>query len=254
MLIDTHAHLYSKEFNNDINQVIERAKSIGINRILLPNIDCESISELNKLIEFDNRFFKRMMGLHPCSVGDDYKEQLLIIKNELTTRECIAVGEIGIDLYWDKTYQSQQEEVFLEQCQWAIDLNLPVVIHSRESSARIVQLITTHFNNALRGVFHCFVGDEKQALEIINLGFYIGIGGVVTFKNSDLRSEISNLPIDRILVETDSPYLAPVPFRGKRNESSYIINVVKELSKVFHLSIEEVSEITSKNALQLFNL
>jgi TatD DNase family protein len=254
MLIDTHAHLYSKEFDKDIDEVIVRARDNGLSHILLPNIDIESINQLNKLVNRDDVFLKRMMGLHPCSVKDDFKDQLSYIKNELITKYCKAVGEIGIDLYWDKTFQIQQEDAFLEQCQWSIDYNLPIVIHSRESTDRIMQLIKTNFNSQLRGVFHCFVGDEKQAHDIIDLGFYLGIGGVVTFKNSDLRNQLINVPLNRILIETDSPYLAPVPFRGKRNESSYITNVVDELSKIYSLTIEKVSEITTKNALQLFNL
>ena len=254
MLIDTHAHLYSKEFEKDIDEVIARAKGNGLSHILLPNIYIDSINQLNKLVNRDDALFKRMMGLHPCSVKDDFKDQLSYIKNELITKDCIAVGEIGIDLYWDKIYQIQQEDAFLEQCQWSIDYNLPIVIHSRESTDRIMQLIKSNFNSQLRGVFHCFVGDEKQAHDIIELGFYLGIGGVVTFKNSDLRNQLINVPVNRILIETDSPYLAPVPYRGKRNESSYITNVVVELSKIYSLPIEKVSEITTKNALQLFNL
>lgn len=254
MLIDTHAHLYSEEFNEDIDDVIHRAKHVGLNHILLPNIDCDSINPLNNLVATDNNFFKRMMGLHPCSVKEDYKEQLAIIKNELATNDCVAVGEIGVDLYWDKTFQIQQEQAFLEQCQWAVDFDLPIAIHSRESTNRIIDLISTNFNAQLRGVFHCFVGDHKQALDIINLGFHIGIGGVVTFKNSTLRKELVNIPTNRILIETDAPYLAPVPYRGKRNESSYVTEVVRELSNIFDLPIDQVSEITSKNALQLFNL
>ncbi len=254
MLIDTHAHLYSDDFTYDIDDVIHRAKHVGLSHILLPNIDCDSIKSLNKLVARDNHFFKRMMGLHPCSVKQDYSEQLAVIKNELVTNDCIAVGEIGIDLYWDKTFQKQQEQAFLEQCQWAIDFDLPIAIHSRESTERIIELISTNFNTRLRGVFHCFVGNRKQALDIINLGFYIGIGGVITFKNSLLKSELVNIPTNRILIETDAPYLAPVPYRGKRNESSYVTEVVSELSNVFDLSIGQVSEITTKNALQLFNL
>lgn len=254
MLVDTHAHLYSKEFDKDIDEVITRARDSGLSHILLPNIDVESISQLNKLVNRDDVLFKRMMGLHPCSVKEDFKDQLSYIKNELISRDCIAVGEIGIDLYWDRTFQIQQEDAFLEQCQWSIDYSLPIVIHSRESTDYIIQLIKTNFNSQLRGVFHCFVGEQKQAHEIIELGFYLGVGGVVTFKNSDLRNQLINVPLNRIVVETDSPYLAPVPYRGKRNESSYITTVVDELSKIYSLPIEKVSEITTKNALQLFNL
>ena len=253
-MIDTHAHIYAEQFKDELPVIIQRAKTVGITNILLPNIDVESIEGLNALVELDSHFFKRMMGLHPCSVQEDYKEQLAIIKSQLDTQKCVAVGEIGVDLYWDKTKQQEQEDAFLVQCQWALESNLPIAIHSRESTERIIDLIETHFRDRLTGVFHCFVGDAAQASKIVSMGFYLGIGGVITFKNSTLRDEIIDVPLDRILLETDAPYLAPVPYRGKRNESSYIIEVVKVLSTIYNLSEKEIIELTTTNALKLFKL
>ena len=254
IMIDTHAHIYAEQFTEELPSIIQRAKAVGITNILLPNIDVDSIEGLNALVELDSPFFKRMMGLHPCSVQEDYKDQLASIKSQLDTQECVAVGEIGIDLYWDKTKQKEQEEAFLIQCQWALESNLPIAIHSRESTELIIDLIETHFKDQLSGVFHCFVGDAAQASKIVAMGFYLGIGGVITFKNSTLRNEIIDVPLDRILLETDAPYLAPVPYRGKRNESSYIIEVVKVLANIYNLSEKEIIELTTSNALKLFKL
>jgi TatD DNase family protein len=253
-MIDTHAHIYADQFTDDLLETIDRAKNVGITKILLPNIDTGSIAGLNELVNLDPILFKRMMGLHPCSVLDDYKEQLITIKNELDTKTCVAVGEIGIDLYWDKTRRKEQEEAFLTQCEWAVAAKLPIAIHSRESTDIIIDLIETHYKNKLTGVFHCFVGNSKQANQIVDMGFHLGIGGVITFKNSNLRNDLTQVPMDRVLLETDSPYLAPMPFRGKRNESSYLAEVVKALSSVFNLPENEIIEITTLNALKLFKL
>jgi TatD DNase family protein len=253
-MIDSHAHIYAEAFLEDIDATIARAKQVGIQHILLPNIDSTSIAGINELVTRDGTFFKRMMGLHPCSVAASYKEELSQIKHELDTQACIAVGEIGIDLYWDKTFQKQQEEAFLIQCEWAAQAQLPIVIHSRESTDVIIKILNVHYPDKLRGVFHCFVGNKNQAETILEMGFYLGIGGVVTFRNSELRNELKGLPLDRILIETDSPYLAPVPYRGKRNESSYIIEVVKELATIFNVSESEIKYITTQNALKLFKI
>lgn len=254
MVIDTHAHLYASEFDSDIDDVIIRARKVGLRHILLPNIDVSSISRLDRLISTDPVLFKRMMGLHPCSVNQEFEHQLSEIKTALLKKDCVAVGEIGIDLYWDKTFRSQQEKAFLQQCQWAVDYDLPIVIHSRESISLIIELIQVHFPHQLRGVFHCFSGNSEQALQICDLGFYLGIGGVITFKNANLSEQIVDVPLNRIVVETDAPYLAPVPYRGKRNESSYILEVIRVLANTYGTSEEEISNITSDNALQLFNL
>ncbi|PCJ66950.1 MAG: hydrolase TatD [Bacteroidetes bacterium] len=253
-MIDTHSHMYADAFNEDIEEAIERAKTAGLDKILLPNIDVDSISGLNQLVERHQGFFYPMMGLHPCSVTEDYKSNLELIKKELDRTECVAVGEIGVDLYWDKTKQKIQEEAFLIQCQWALEKDLPIVIHSRESTRIIIDLIQAHFRNKLTGVFHCFVGDAMEAQEIIDMGYYLGIGGVVTFKNSGLRNHLGEVPLDKILIETDSPYLAPTPYRGKRNESAYIVQVVKELSFIYNVPELEIKNITTENALKLFKL
>ena len=254
MIIDTHAHLYASDFKEDIDAVKYRAIQAGLQHILLPNIDVDSIDPMNVLVDTDPKFFKRMMGLHPCSVDANYIDQLARIHDELLAKPCIAVGEIGIDLYWDQTYVKEQEDAFLTQCQWALDHDLPIVIHSRNSTDLIVDLIHHHYPFQLSGVFHCFVGDSSQAHQIIDMGFYLGLGGVLTFKNSDLRSQIHNVPIDNIILETDAPYLAPVPFRGKRNESAHISYVAQTLSTVLHIPLMSIYKITTDNALQLFKL
>ncbi|MBT8327704.1 MAG: TatD family hydrolase, partial [Bacteroidia bacterium] len=241
-------------FKDDIDETIERAKAVGVSKVLLPNIDTASIESLNNLVKKDSDFFYRMMGLHPCSVKEDYMNELERIQLELDSKSCVAVGEIGIDLYWDKSTKEIQEKAFITQCNWAIERNLPVVIHSRESIDLIIDIIKEHFAGRLKGVFHCFTGSLEQAQEIESLGFYMGIGGVVTFKNSNLREVLPQVSLEKIIVETDSPYLAPVPYRGKRNESSYVVEVVKELAKTYNVSESDISKITTENALSLFNL
>lgn len=253
-MIDTHSHVYAKEFDDDREEMIGRAKEAGVSQILLPNIDEESISILNQLVDTHPDFFKPMMGLHPCSVNENYEEQLEVILQELDRRDHIAVGEIGVDLYWDKSTQRIQEEAFIIQCRWALERDLPIVIHSRDSIDEIIAIIQKEFPDGIRGVFHCFTGTIEQARTIEAMGMYMGIGGVVTFKNSDLRDVLRSVSIDRLILETDAPYLAPVPYRGKRNEPSYLTQVVDELARVYEISTAEVDRITTENALQLFNL
>ena len=195
-----------------------------------------------------------MMGLHPCSVKDNYKTELSIIESELDKQDCIAVGEIGIDLYWDTSTRDLQIEAFKIQCQWAIDRNLPVAIHSRESTDLIIGLIDKHFKGELAGVFHCFTGDLSQAQKIVELGMYMGIGGVYTFKNSSLRDFISEVPLDRLILETDSPYLAPVPFRGKRNEPSYVKYVLESMAETLGMQASELDQVLEANSLNLFKI
>ncbi|MDB4161020.1 TatD family hydrolase [Bacteroidia bacterium] len=252
-MIDTHAHLYAEEFDEDRDAVLARAKEAGIQRVLLPNIDETTIDRLNSLAKSSD-ICVPMMGLHPCYVKENYKEQLQAIKHEFRENHYIAVGEIGIDLYWDKTTQPYQEAAFVEQCKWAEEMKLPIAIHSRESTGLIIDLIKRNSFQELTGVFHCFGGSKEQAKEIIDMGFLLGIGGVVTFKNSTLREELKDLSLDNIIVETDAPYLAPVPYRGKRNETSYIIEVVKQLSYVFDVSEQVIKKRTTENALALFKL
>lgn len=254
ILIDTHTHLYTEEFDNDRAVVVQRAIDSGVEKLLLPNIDIESIEPMHLLCnQFPNNCFP-MMGLHPTSVDANYKENLDIIKAQFKDNKYIAIGEIGIDLYWDKTFADVQRLALLEQFQWAVDYHLPVVIHSRDSFQEIIDVIKEFNNPKLYGVFHCFTGTQEIALEVINMGFKLGIGGVLTFKNSGLAKEIKNIDLKHIILETDSPYLSPVPYRGKRNESSYVKLVAQKLAEVKQISIEEIANITTQNAKNLFNL
>ncbi|RLD42851.1 MAG: hydrolase TatD [Bacteroidetes bacterium] len=252
ILFDTHTHIYSEEFNEDRNEVIKRSFDAGVTQLLLPNIDLESIEPMHQLCDKypDNCF--PMMGLHPTSVKKDYKEVLQTIRKELDKRKYIAIGEIGIDLYWDKTFAEEQRIALLEQFQWAIDFNLPVVIHSRDSHNEIMRVIKEFNNPNLRGVFHCFTGSTEQAKEIIDINFMMGLGGVLTFKNSGLSKEIVNIDMQHFILETDSPYLTPTPYRGKRNESSYIKIIAEKLAEVKGISLEEIAQITTENAKRLF--
>ncbi len=254
ILFDTHTHIYSEEFDEDRDEVLKRSIDAGVSKLLLPNIDLESIKPMHKLCdEYPINCFP-MMGLHPTSIKEDYKDVLQIIKNELNKRKYIAIGEIGIDLYWDKSFAKEQRIALLEQFQWAIDYSLPVVIHSRESHYEIMEIIREFNNPTLRGVFHCFSGNTKQAEEIIDINFKMGLGGVLTFKNSGLANEIMSIDIEHFILETDSPYLTPTPYRGKRNESSYIKLIAQKLAEVKSMSLEEVAEITSNNARKLFGI
>ncbi|MDU1890630.1 MAG: TatD family hydrolase [Dysgonomonas sp.] len=254
-IIDTHSHIYSEEFDKDIEEVITRAKQIGVTQILLPNIDTLSIKQVHHLADKYPDYCKPMMGLHPTSVGEDYATQLQAIKAQFENGDYVAVGEIGIDLYWDKTFEKEQKFVFEEQLRWSIDYNLPVAIHSREAITDCIESIKNVGVENLRGVFHSFGGTEEELSEILSLkNFLLGINGVVTFKNSTLPSVLRNVDLSHIIIETDAPYLAPVPYRGKRNESSYTIKIVEKLAEIYQTSIEEIGEITTKNAKTLFNL
>lgn len=254
ILIDTHTHLYSDKFDSDRDEVISRAINQGVKRFLLPNIDLESIEPMHQLCnQYPDNCFP-MMGLHPTSVKQNYKEVLSQVKSQLEKNKYIAIGEIGIDLYWDKTYANEQKIVLLEQFQWAIDYDLPVVIHSRESLKEIISVIKEFNNPNLHGVFHCFTGSKQQAESIIDLGFMLGIGGVLTFKNSGLSQELTDIDLKHIILETDSPYLTPSPHRGKRNESAYVMLVAQKLAETKNISIEQIAQITSDNAMKLFQI
>lgn len=254
MLIDTHTHLYAKAFNVDREEMIQRAIAEGVEQFLLPNIDEESIPGMLALEkDYPGRFFP-MMGLHPCSVGANYQKDLEWVKHWLDQRDFIAVGEIGVDLYWDKTYVEEQKAAFIQQAEWSIERDRPIVIHSRESIDMLIELIRTIGDPNLRGVFHCFTGDQRQAEEIMELGFYLGIGGVLTFKNAGLDKTLAKISLDRVILETDAPYLAPVPKRGKRNESAYVRMVADKLALIKQLAVEEIEQITTENAQKLFRL
>lgn len=252
-LIDTHAHIYAEEFEPDRAEMIERAKLAGLEHILMPNIDQQSIGPMYALADQFPGFCLPMMGLHPCSVTAAFDKQLHEIEKHLSDRRFVAIGEIGIDLYWDKSTFEYQKHAFNTQCEWALDMNLPVVIHSRDSTSEIIGLLKK-MPRIPRGVFHCFGGSLEESREIVDLGMYLGIGGVLTFKNSALSTILKEIDITRLLLETDAPYLAPVPHRGKRNEPSYLLFVIEKMSEVFRLSSDELGEITSQNARALFEI
>jgi len=255
ILIDTHAHLYLDEFDNDRESVIQNAVRSGVKQILCPNIDSGSISALDSLCETYPGYCLPMMGLHPTSVKENYKDELEIIRKKLfesLLKQYIAIGEIGIDLYWDKTFLLQQQEVFELQLNWSLSKKLPVAIHSRDSFDSIMEVLQNF--NSLKGVFHCFSGNVEQAEKVVDKGFLLGIGGVVTFKNAGLDKVVQATDLSNIVLETDAPYLAPMPFRGKRNESAYVSLVAQRIAQLKDISYAEVCEITSGNAIKLFNL
>lgn len=255
MFIDTHSHLFSEKFDEDRSDAILRAKQNGVDQILLPNIDLDSIELMHQLEDSDPAFFKSMMGMHPCYVTKNYPSELQITKDWFSKRKYCAVGEIGIDLYWEKTLQKEQEAAFRSQLQLAKELKLPVVIHARDSFAEIFKIVADENDESLTGVFHCFIGGIEEANKIMSFGgFKMGLGGVLTFKNSGLDKTVSSIPLEEFILETDSPYLAPTPNRGKRNESSFLLNVAEKLAEVKEVSLKTVGEITSKNAVDLFNL
>jgi len=251
-LIDTHTHLFLEEFDSDRSQVIERAIQSGITKMVLPNVDSSTLQPLFNTCQINSYSLFPAIGLHPCSVKANYFEELTSLKNILIQAKYYAIGEIGIDLYWDKTYFKEQILALEEQFKWAIEHDLPVILHCRESFEQVYEVVKKYKN--LRGVFHAFSGSPDQASRVADLGFYMGIGGVVTYKNSGLSEAITKIPIERIILETDSPYLTPVPFRGKRNEPAYIINTAKKLSEIYNLNIEMVAEVTTKNAELLFRI
>jgi len=251
-LTDTHTHLYLDDFNADRAEVIERAIEQDVKAMLLPNIDSSSIDGMLQLCkQFPDNCFP-MMGLHPTSVKENYKEELDLVEHWLNKEKFYAIGEIGIDLYWDKTFQKEQEIAFSQQIELAKKYELPIVIHMRDSFNEIYEIVRRNASPELTGVFHCFTGNRKQAEKIINLNFNLGIGGVVTFKNSGLDKVVENIDMKHFLLETDSPFLTPMPFRGKRNESAYTRLVAKKIAEIKNLSLEEVARITTSNANQLF--
>jgi TatD DNase family protein len=253
--IDTHSHIYSKEFDNDRPEIIKSAKAAGIQALLLPNVDSTSIEAIRALSGKEPRFAYPMMGLHPTSVNDDYIREMQRIESALTKQTFYAIGEIGIDLYWEKNRLKEQKTVFEEQLRWSIDKNLPVSIHTRESLEEALDSICKVGADHLRGVFHCFGGTISEWNEIAKLAsFYVGIGGVITFKNNEVKETIKHIPIERIVLETDAPYLAPVPYRGKRNEPAYLIEIAKKVAECYEITIEDVAKHTFQNALNLFHI
>jgi len=253
VLTDTHTHLYLEEFNEDRDDVIRRAFDAGVEYMLLPNIDNDTVEPMLALCaEYPGHLFP-MMGLHPTDVKENFETELQKIKDHLDNGTWYGIGETGIDLYWDKTFAQEQETALRIQIDWAKKYNLPLVIHSRNSFGEIFHIIDDTNDDRLTGVFHCFTGTEAQALKILEYGnFYLGIGGVLTFKNSGLDNVAKNIPLDKMLLETDSPFLAPKPFRGKRNESARLLLIAEKLAEVKNIPVEEVADQTTANAVKLF--
>lgn len=252
-LIDTHAHLYAKPFDEDRAEMMNRAREVGVEQFYLPNIDQSSIPGMLDMEKtYPGQCFA-MMGLHPCSVKEDYEQELAVVRQWLEKRPFAAVGEIGMDLYWDKAFLEQQKEAFLRQVNWAKEYDLPIVIHSREATDMIIDLLAALPEGTARGIFHCFGGSAEQARRIIDLGFYLGIGGVVTFKKSGLDKSLKEIDLKHIVLETDAPYLAPTPYRGKRNESAYLYQVAQKIAAIKQVELAEVARITSQNAETIFS-
>ncbi len=250
-LIDTHTHLYLPEFDDDQPEVVRNAITAGIQKMFLPNIDTGTITPLLKLSEQFPHHCYPMIGLHPTSIKEQWQEDLKIMEARSKKKDFIAIGEIGIDLYWEKKYKTLQQEAFAQQIQLALDRDLPVVIHSRESLTEIFEVLND-FRELPAGVFHSFTGTREQAEKILDMGFVLGIGGIITFKNSSLKEEIRPLGPDRLVLETDAPFLAPVPRRGKRNESRYLIYIAEFLGDLFGIPTEKIAEITTNNATKIF--
>lgn len=253
-ITDTHTHLYASEFDEDRNEMIERALEAGVSRFFIPAIDSvytQSMYDLEKAYP-ENIFL--MIGLHPTHVKDNYLDELQHVEEELSKREFVAVGEIGIDLYWDKTHLPQQQDAFRKQIQLAKKYKLPIVIHCREAFDEIFEILEEEKSTDLFGIFHCFSGTYDQALQAISYNMKLGIGGVVTFKNGKIDQFLNQIDLKHLVVETDSPYLAPVPYRGKRNESSYILNVVDKLAEIYNVAAVEIAQITTENSKEIFGI
>jgi len=253
-IIDTHTHLYLDQFKQDVDKVISRAKENGVKKFIFPAIDSSHFQDMHDLKNKHPESIYLMTGLHPTDVKENYKDELEFVVNSLKKYDYVAIGEIGIDLYWDKTFLKQQQEAFRFQIRLAVKNDLPIVIHCREAFDEIFEILDKENCNKLRGVFHCFTGTQEQAKKAISLGFFLGIGGVVTFKNGGIDKFLNQIDLKHIVMETDSPYLAPVPYRGKRNESSYIIYVLEKLSQLYKLPKEQIAIITTNNAEKMFSL
>ncbi|RPG66318.1 MAG: TatD family deoxyribonuclease [Flavobacteriaceae bacterium TMED42] len=253
-LIDTHTHLYVEAFDEDRDQVIEKAIAVGVERFYLPAIDSTYTARMLDLEKKYPDHIRLMMGLHPTHVKENYKEELLHVEQFLAKRNFAAVGEIGIDLYWDKSFLKQQQEAFDAQISWAKEKELPIVIHCRDAFDEVFEVLEGHKGEDLSGIFHCFTGTKEQAEKAIGLNLKLGIGGVLTFKNGKIDQFLDQISIDHIVLETDAPYLAPAPFRGKRNQSEYLIYILRKLSEVHQRTEKELALLTRQNALAVFKL
>ena len=252
--IDTHAHLYSSPLKENIEGIMKNALDNGIDTIIMPAIDSSTLDAMLEVEASYPKNCKVMIGLHPCSVKENVKEELSIIEAQLQKRKFIAIGEIGLDYYWDKTFTAQQMEAFQIQMQWALDTKLPIVIHTRNAMGETIELVKPFAKKGLRGIFHCFSGSKESAEQIISMGFHLGLGGVLTYKNAGVAEAIKDIPMQWLVLETDAPYLSPVPYRGKTNEPSYMIQVAMKLAEIKNLPLHEVAEITTNNAMGVFGL
>lgn len=252
--IDTHAHVYEAELSADIELVLKNAQSTGIEKILMPAIDSSSLEAMLQIEAQYPAQCMAMMGLHPCYVKENYKEELALVETWLGKRKFIAIGEIGLDYYWDKTFAKEQQFVFETQMQWAIDMNLPIAIHTRNAMGETIELVKPFAKKGLRGVFHCFSGSHESAEQITGMGFHLGLGGVLTYKNAGVAEAVKDIPMEYLVLETDAPYLAPVPYRGKTNEPAFMLEVAKKLAEIKSIPLHEVAELTTKNAEKLFGL
>ena len=254
-MIDTHSHIYDEAFDNDRAEIIRRAKDTGVEKIILPNVDSESLPRMLQLEAEYPAYCYAAIGLHPTSVNENYRAELELVKSELERRKYIAIGEIGIDLYWDETFYSEQVFVFQQQVAWALEHGLPIIIHVRDSFRETMDALVPFKGKGLKGIFHSFTGSADNANEILEFGdFLLGINGIATFKNSNLSETLRQVDVENIVLETDAPYLTPIPFRGKRNESAYIQYVCAKLAETYNRSFDEINRITTQNAKKVFCL
>jgi TatD DNase family protein len=252
--IDTHAHVYAEELTSSMDMVIENSIKAGISKILMPAIDSTTLDAMLKVEAQFPGLCMAMIGLHPCYVKENYKAELKLVEDWIGKRKFIAIGEIGLDFYWDKTFAKEQQLVFETQMQWALDLQLPIAIHTRNAMGETIEAVKPFAKKGLRGVYHCFSGSKESAEQIIDMGFHLGLGGVLTYKNAGVAEAVKDIPMEFLLLETDAPYLAPVPYRGKTNEPAYMIEVAKKLAEIKSMPLHEIAAITTNNAEKLFGL
>ncbi|MFK5879525.1 MAG: TatD family hydrolase [Flavobacteriaceae bacterium] len=253
-ITDTHTHLYSSQFDEDRNEMMQRALDAGVSRFFIPAIDSSYTDAMLELEKYYPENVFLMMGLHPTSVKENYNEELAHVREMIDKRSFYAIGEIGIDLYWDKTFLTQQQDAFRTQIQWAKEKKLPIIIHCRDAFDEIFEVLESEKDENLFGIFHCFTGNLEQAKKAISYNMKLGIGGVVTFKNGKIDKFLNEIPMKQIVLETDSPYLAPTPYRGKRNESSYITKVIDKLVDIYGLTFDEIVKITTQNSKDIFGI
>ena len=252
--IDTHAHLYSSPIKENIEGIMKNAKDNGINTIIMPAIDSSTLASMLEVEAAYPKNCMAMIGLHPCSVKENVLEELAVVEQQLQKRKFIAIGEIGLDFYWDKTFTSQQQDAFTTQMQWALEYKSPIAIHTRNAMGETIEAVKPFAKKGLRGIFHCFSGSKESAQQIIDMGFHLGLGGVLTYKNAGVAEAIKDIPMEWLVLETDAPYLSPVPYRGKSNEPSYMIQVAMKLAEIKNIPLHEVAQMTTKNAQGVFGI